>query len=136
ALADLAGEHGAWLHVDGAFGLFAALSPRTAHLTSGIDRADSIAADGHKWLNVPYESGFALIREPDRLGSAFGMPGAAYLPGPQDPGGGYGLYGPESAPRGRALPRWAPLAAAGRAGYWSMVERHLDLAQHLARRVD
>ena len=135
-LADLARDHGAWLHVDGAFGLFAALSPRTAHLTRGIERADSIAADGHKWLNVPYESGFALIREPQRLGSAFGMPGAPYLPGPQDPGGGYGLYGPESSRRARALPIWATLAAYGRDGYRAMVERHLDLAQHLARRVD
>jgi glutamate/tyrosine decarboxylase-like PLP-dependent enzyme len=136
ALADLAHRYGAWLHVDGAFGLFAALSPRTAGLVRGIGRADSIAADGHKWLNVPYESGFALIRRPERLGSAFGMPGAAYLPGPTDPGGGYGLYGPESSRRARALPIWATLAAYGRDGYRAMVERHLDLAQHLARRVD
>jgi glutamate/tyrosine decarboxylase-like PLP-dependent enzyme len=136
SLAELARDHGAWLHVDGAFGLFAALSPRSAQLTRGIERADSIAADAHKWLNVPYESGFALIRDPARLGPAFGMPGAAYLPGPQDPGGGYGLYGPESSRRARSLPIWATLAAYGRDGYRAMVERHLDLAQHLARRVD
>jgi glutamate/tyrosine decarboxylase-like PLP-dependent enzyme len=135
-LAELAERHGAWLHVDGAFGLFAALSPRTAHLTAGIERADSIAADGHKWLNVPYESGFALIREPARLGTAFGMPGAAYLPGPRDRGGGYGLYGPESSRRSRALPIWATLAAYGRAGYRAMVERHLDLARRLAGLVE
>jgi glutamate/tyrosine decarboxylase-like PLP-dependent enzyme len=138
-LADLAGlaeEFGAWLHVDGAFGLFAALSPRTAHLTAGIERADSIAADAHKWLNVPYESGFALVREPDRLGRAFGMPGAAYLPGPDDPRGGYGLLGPESSRRARALPIWATLAAYGRAGYRALVERHCDLAKHLAAAVD
>src|SRR3954454_1418771 len=134
-MAELAERSGAWFHVDGAFGLFAALSPRTAHLTRGIERADSIAADGHKWLNVPYESGFALIREPQRLGSAFGMPGAAYLPGPQDPGGGYGLYGPESSRRARALPIWATLAAYGRDGHRAMVERHLDLAQRLTRLV-
>jgi glutamate/tyrosine decarboxylase-like PLP-dependent enzyme len=136
ALAGLAERYGAWLHVDGAFGLFAALSPRSAHLVRGIDRAHSIAADAHKWLNVPYESGFALIRDPGRLGTAFGMPGAAYLPGPQDPGGGYGLYGPESSRRARSLPIWATLAAYGRQGYRAMVERHLDLARHLARRVD
>jgi glutamate/tyrosine decarboxylase-like PLP-dependent enzyme len=136
ALADLAERRGAWLHVDGAFGLFAALSPRSAHLIRGIERADSIACDGHKWLNVPYESGFALIRQPERLGAAFGMPGAPYLPGPQDPGGGYGLLGPESSRRARAIPIWATLAAYGRDGYRAMVERHLDLARHLARRVD
>jgi glutamate/tyrosine decarboxylase-like PLP-dependent enzyme len=138
-LADLAGlaeEFGAWLHVDGAFGLFAALSPRTARLTAGIERADTIAADAHKWLNVPYESGFALVREPDRLGPAFGMPGAAYLPGPDDPRGGYGLLGPESSRRARALPIWATLAAYGRAGYRALVERHCDLAAHLAATVD
>jgi glutamate/tyrosine decarboxylase-like PLP-dependent enzyme len=134
--ADLAQEYGAWLHVDGAFGLFAALSPRTADLVAGIDRADSIAADAHKWLNVPYESGFALIRAPERLGPAFGMPGAAYLPGPDDPRGGYGLLGPESSRRARALPIWATLAAYGRDGHRELVERHCDLAQHLARTVD
>jgi glutamate/tyrosine decarboxylase-like PLP-dependent enzyme len=135
-LADLAGQHNAWLHVDGAFGLFAALSPRTAHLVAGLDRADSIAADAHKWLNVPYESGFALIRQPERLGPTFGMPGAAYLPGPDDPRGGYALLGPESSRRARALPLWASLAAYGRAGYRALVERHCVLAQHLAARVD
>jgi glutamate/tyrosine decarboxylase-like PLP-dependent enzyme len=135
-LADLAERYGAWLHVDGAFGLFAALSPRTAGLVRGVERAHSIATDGHKWLNVPYESGFALVRDPERLGRTFGMPGAAYLPGPQDPGGGYALYGPESSRRARAFPIWATLAAYGRAGHRAMVERHLDLAQHLARLVD
>jgi glutamate/tyrosine decarboxylase-like PLP-dependent enzyme len=135
-LADLAEEFGAWLHIDGAFGIFAALSPRTAHLTAGLERADSIAADAHKWLNVPYESGFVLVREPARLGPAFGMPGAAYLPGPDDPRGGYGLLGPESSRRARALPIWATLAAYGRTGYRELVERHCDLAAHLAAVVD
>jgi glutamate/tyrosine decarboxylase-like PLP-dependent enzyme len=135
-LADLAAEFGAWLHVDGAFGLFAAVSPRTAHLVAGIERSDSVAADAHKWLNVPYESGFVLVREPARLGPAFGMPGAAYLPGPDDPRGGYGLLGPESSRRARALPIWATLAAYGRSGYRELVERHCDLAAHLAATVD
>ncbi len=135
-LAGLAEGFGAWLHIDAAFGLFAALSPRTAHLTAGIERANSIAADAHKWLNVPYESGFALVREPARLGSAFGMPGAAYLPGPDDPRGGYGLLGPESSRRARALPIWATLAAYGRGGYQALVERHCDLAAYLAAAVD
>jgi len=135
-LADLAEEFGAWLHVDAAFGLFAALSPRTAHLTAGMERADSIAADAHKWLNVPYESGFALVRDPARLGPAFGMPRAPYLPGPDDPRGGYSLLGPESSRRARALPIWATLAAYGRDGYQALVERHCDLAAHPAAAVD
>ncbi|HEX5016292.1 MAG TPA: pyridoxal-dependent decarboxylase [Actinomycetes bacterium] len=136
AMADLAERHNTWLHIDGAFGLYAQLSPRSRHLTKGIDRADTIAADAHKWLNVPYESGFVLAKEPDRLGRAFGMPGAAYLPGPDDPRGGYGLLGPESSRRARGLPIWATLAAYGREGYRELVERHCSLAQYLARRID
>jgi glutamate/tyrosine decarboxylase-like PLP-dependent enzyme len=135
-LADLAERHGAWMHVDGAFGAFAALSPRTSHLVAGMERAQSIAADAHKWLNVPYESGFALIAQPERLGRAFGMPGAAYLPDPSGPQAGYGAFGPESSRRARALPIWATLAAYGRDGYRAIIERHLDLAQHLAALVD
>jgi glutamate/tyrosine decarboxylase-like PLP-dependent enzyme len=85
---------------------------------------------------VPYESGFAFLRDPARLATAFGMPGAAYLPGPDDPRGGYALLGPESSRRARALPIWATLAAYGREGHRAMVERHLDLAQRLAGLVD
>ncbi|GIF71731.1 aspartate aminotransferase family protein [Asanoa siamensis] len=135
-IAEVVSRHDAWLHVDGAFGLFAALSPRTAGLVAGLERADSIACDGHKWLNVPYESGFAFLREPARLGAAFGMPGAPYLPGADSPRAGYGLLGPESSRRARCVPIWATLAAYGRSGYRAMVERHLDLAQELAGLVD
>jgi glutamate/tyrosine decarboxylase-like PLP-dependent enzyme len=141
-LADLAERYDAWLHVDAAFGIFAALSPRTAPLVAGLERADSVAGDGHKWLNVPYESGFAFLKDPARLPVAFGMPGAAYLPGERSAlpaeGGGpdYALLGPESSRRARSLPIWATLAAYGRDGYRAMVERHLDLAQRLAALVD
>jgi glutamate/tyrosine decarboxylase-like PLP-dependent enzyme len=135
ALADLAAAHDAWLHVDGAFGLFAALDPATAHLVRGVERARSVATDAHKWLNVPYESGIAFVSEPDRLAAAFGMPGAAYLPGPDQPDGGYALYGPESSRRARALPIWATLAAYGRDGLSEMVRRHVALAHHLGELV-
>ncbi len=135
-MADLAAEHGAWLHVDGAFGLFAALSPRTAHLVDGVTRADSVAADGHKWLNVPYESGFAFVREPKWLGTAFGSWNAPYLAPLDDSAVDYNCLGPESSRRARALPIWASLRAYGRAGYRAMVERHLDLAERLEFLVD
>ncbi|HEY7592442.1 MAG TPA: pyridoxal-dependent decarboxylase [Actinophytocola sp.] len=132
-MAELAGRYGCWLHVDGAFGLFAAVSPRTAHLLRGVDRADSVAADGHKWLNVPYESGFAFVRDPAVLSDTFGSWHAPYLAGGEVD---YSRLGPESSRRARALPIWATLRSYGRAGHRELVERHLDLAAHLGRLVD
>jgi glutamate/tyrosine decarboxylase-like PLP-dependent enzyme len=134
ATADLAERHGAWLHVDGAFGLFARLAPESRHLTDGVERAQSVAADGHKWLNVPYDCGFAFVREPDRLASAFAV-GAPYLAYREDrPNPGF--LSPESSRRARAFAVWATLRAYGRSGYRAMVERHLALARHLAARID
>ncbi|MEV0649540.1 pyridoxal-dependent decarboxylase [Phytomonospora sp. NPDC050363] len=135
-LADLAEAYGAWLHVDGAFGLFAATSPRTRHLVAGIERADSIAADGHKWLNVPYESGFAFVKDPSVLKQAFGSWGAAYLAPTDDSAVDYNQLGPESSRRARALPIWATLRAYGREGHRAMVERHLDLALRFGEAVE
>lgn len=134
-LADLCERYGAWFHVDGAFGLFARISPRTAHLTTGVERADSITVDGHKWLNVPYDAGFSFVRDRSLLGRTFAF-SAAYLPDPDDPRPNMGTMGPESSRRARSLAVWATLAAYGRAGYRSMIERHLSLAQHLAGLVD
>jgi glutamate/tyrosine decarboxylase-like PLP-dependent enzyme len=114
-MADLASEHGAWLHVDGAFGLFARLAPVASHLTAGIERADSVISDGHKWLNVPYDCGFAFVRDP--------------RPNP-------GFLAPENSRRARAFAVWATLRAYGRSGYREMVERHMGLAAHLAERID
>lgn len=134
-MAELAERHGAWLHVDGAFGLFARLAPRSADLAAGAERAHSVAADGHKWLNVPYDCGFALVRRADwSIDSYAGQ--AAYLPEGDDARPGFGFRGPESSRRARALAVWATLRAYGRSGYRAMVERHLDLAQRLAARVD
>jgi glutamate/tyrosine decarboxylase-like PLP-dependent enzyme len=135
AMADLAERHGAWLHVDGAFGLFARVAPDTRQLTEGVERAHSVISDGHKWLNVPYDCGFAFVREPERLGKAF-VVGAPYLPSPDDPRPNPGFHSPENSRRARAFAVWATLRAYGRTGYREMVERHLALARRLASRVD
>jgi glutamate/tyrosine decarboxylase-like PLP-dependent enzyme len=107
----------------------------TRSLTDGIERADSIAADAHKWLNVPYDCGFAFSRQPERLAHALNV-GAAYLPAADDPHPNPGMLTPENSRRARALAVWATLRAYGRSGYRAMVERHLALAQRLAARVD
>ena len=135
-LADLAERHGAWLHVDGAFGLFAAASPRLSHLVEGVERADSVTSDGHKWLNVPYESGFAFVRDSALMFRTFGPWGAHYLPPADDPHTNYNNLGPESCRRARAFPIWATLQAYGREGYRAMVERHHALALRLADAVN
>ena len=134
AMADLAERYGAWLHVDGAFGLFAQLSPATSHLTEGIARADSVTADGHKWLNVPYDCGFAFVRDPALLLGTFSL-FAAYLAAAEERPS-YGLRGPESSRRARSLTVWATLRAYGRQGYRELIERHVALARHLADAVD
>lgn len=131
-MADVAERYGAWLHVDGAFGLFAAVSPRTRHLVKGVDRAHSVISDAHKWLNVPYDSGFAFVRDASLLPGTFAF-SAAYLP---SAGAMYGVMGPEASRRARALAVWATLRAYGRRGHREMVERHLDLAQRVAARID
>jgi glutamate/tyrosine decarboxylase-like PLP-dependent enzyme len=134
-MSDLAERHDAWLHVDGAFGLFSRVSPRSAHLAAGAERANSVSSDGHKWLNVPHDVGFAFVRERDWLLRSFAEQ-AAYLPPVDDPRPNFGYRSPEGSRRARALVVWATLRAYGRSGYRAMVERHLDLAQHLARRID
>jgi glutamate/tyrosine decarboxylase-like PLP-dependent enzyme len=133
-MAALAEEHGAWLHVDGAFGLFAALSPRSRHLVEGVERAHSVSADGHKWLNVPHDTGFTFLRDPEVLDQALAI-SAAYLT-TQDERPNLMLRTPESSQRARGIAVWATLRAYGRDGYREMVERHLDLAQRVARRVE
>lgn len=134
-MAALAERYGAWLHVDGAFGLFARVTPRAAHLCPGVERADSVTVDGHKWLNVPYDCGFAFVRDPELLAASSRFT-ASYLPGDEDPRPMPANIAPESSRRARALPVWATLRAYGRDGLRAIVEGHLDLAQHLAHRVD
>jgi glutamate/tyrosine decarboxylase-like PLP-dependent enzyme len=134
-MAEIAHRHGSWLHVDGAFGLFARVSPTTAHLVRGVDEADSAIADGHKWLNVPYDCGFAFVRDGSLLNEVFGL-GAPYFPAAEADHPDYLYLGPEMSRRARGLAVWATLAAYGRTGYRQMVERHVGLANRLADQID
>ncbi|MEE8496043.1 MAG: aminotransferase class V-fold PLP-dependent enzyme [Xanthomonadales bacterium] len=131
----IARQHQCWVHVDGAFGLFAALSPRTAHLVKGVEGADSVTVDGHKWLNVPYDSGYAFVRDYGLMARAFRY-SADYLPAEDDPYPTPGAIGPESSRRGRSFAVWATLKAYGRNGHRRIVEHCLDIAQHFASVVD
>jgi len=131
----LARKRRAWVHVDGAFGLFAALSPTTRHLVAGVAEADSVGVDGHKWLNVPYDSGYAFVRDPAYLAGAFGA-SASYLGAEAKARPVFGNLGPEMSRRARSLAVWATLRAYGREGYRAMVERHLRLAQRVSQQVD
>jgi len=130
----LARQHNTWVHVDGAFGLFARVSPRTEHLCRGVENADSVAVDGHKWLNVPYDSGYAFVRDHGLMLRTFRYT-ADYLPPDDDPRPTIGAIAPESSRRARSFAVWATLAAYGREGQRRIVEHCLDLAQHLAMRV-
>ena len=134
-VAQIAHRHNAWVHVDGAFGLFARLSSRVAGLADGVELADSVISDGHKWLNVPYDCGFAFVRDPAYLRAPFSA-GAAYLPEDKGERPVFGFMGPELSRRARSLAVWATLRAYGRDGYRAIVERCLDNAAHLARLVD
>lgn len=131
----LARQHNCWVHVDGAFGLFARLSPRTAHLVEGVEKADSVTVDGHKWLNVPYDSGYAFVRDHGLMARAFRY-SADYLPAEDDPRPTPGAIGPESSRRARSFAVWATLKAYGREGQQRIVEHCLDIAQHFARQVE
>ncbi len=133
--AELAHEHNAWLHVDGAFGLFARVSPRVANLAAGVELADSVISDGHKWLNVPFDCGFVFIRDPSYLRSVFSA-GAAYLPEAHEDRPIFAFVAPELSRRARSFAVWATLRAYGRTGYRAIVERCLDNAAHLARLVE
>jgi glutamate/tyrosine decarboxylase-like PLP-dependent enzyme len=132
---ELARGHNCWVHVDGAFGLFARISPRTAHLVEGVEKADSVTVDGHKWLNVPYDSGYAFVRDHGLMARAFRY-SADYLPAEDDPRPTPGAMGPESSRRARSFAVWATLKAYGRKGQQRIVEHCLDIAQHFARQVD
>ena len=119
----------AWVHVDGAFGLWARASRRFDELAAGIERADSWATDAHKWLNVPYDSGLAIVRDAEALRSAMSLQ-ADYLP--ERAGRAPFDYTPESSRRARGLEIWAAIASLGRFGVEELVERSCCHARRFA----
>lgn len=139
AACDLARRRGAWVHVDGAFGLWAAASARTRHLTDGIELADSWCTDGHKWLNVPYDSGLAICAHPEAQAAAMAY-SAAYLSGSEAAQNAAASYGPsdlvlESSRRARGFAVWAALRELGRSGVADLVDRCCALAVRFAERL-
>jgi glutamate/tyrosine decarboxylase-like PLP-dependent enzyme len=127
-LIEWAAGHGAWVHVDGAFGLWAAASPATAGQVDGVAGADSWATDCHKWLNTTYDCGVALVRDRASLRSAMAA-AAAYLPGSDAETMG---LTPESSQRARGVEVWATLAALGRDGVADLVAKSCGLARRFA----
>ena len=123
-------QAGGWVHVDGAFGLWARATPAHAHLAAGLEAADSWATDAHKWLNVPYDSGVAFVRAADSLRASMAIT-AEYLPtetdyrNPSD-------FTPELSRRGRGIEVWAALGSLGRSGLTEMIERNCRQARRFA----
>jgi glutamate/tyrosine decarboxylase-like PLP-dependent enzyme len=126
-IVEVAHEAGAWVHVDGAFGLWAAASPSHRRLVDGVGLADSWATDGHKWLNVPYDSGFVICADPEAHRRAMRL-SASYLA--RTDGGRDGTdWTPESSRRARAFATWAALRSLGRDGVGEMVARCCELTR-------
>jgi glutamate/tyrosine decarboxylase-like PLP-dependent enzyme len=121
---------GTWVHVDGAFGLWAAVAESRRHLTEGASAADSWALDGHKWLNVPYDSGLVFVRNAESLRSAMGIGSVPYLiqSGQREPS----HFTPELSRRARGVEAWAAIRALGRSGIAAVVERTCQFATQLA----
>jgi glutamate/tyrosine decarboxylase-like PLP-dependent enzyme len=131
ACIDASRAHGAWVHVDGAFGLWAAAAASTRPLVAGLEHADSWACDGHKWLNVPYDAGYVFCAHPESHASAMALTAAYLVPGPTS------MRSPsdfvtESSRRARGFATWAALRELGRSGVEDLVERCCRLARRFA----
>jgi aromatic-L-amino-acid/L-tryptophan decarboxylase len=137
-IADVCAAEGLWFHVDGAYGALASVSPKLAPLFEGLERADSVAADPHKWLYVPYEAGATLVRRPTLMAGAFRRPAPYLVHDPDSPVAGpvsFNERGPELSRGFRALKVWMGLKRHGRRGYAAAVEHDVALARHLAEAV-
>ncbi len=126
-------DAGAWVHVDGAFGLWGALSPLYAPLLNGVNLADSWAIDCHKWMNVPQDSGLVVVREPEHLRRALSAGNAAYLTqsSEREPW----QFTPDSSRRARGIELWAAMRSLGRSGLREMIERNCRQARLFADRL-
>ena len=134
ALVEIAGENGAWLHVDAAFGLWARASEALRPLTAGIEGAQSWVTDGHKWLQTPFDAGYAIVRDAEAHMRAM-TTWSTYLPVFQSGDRVPSALVPELSRRARGLPTWALLKALGRSGVREMVERHCAVARRIAARL-
>jgi hypothetical protein len=133
-IADITHERRGWLHVDGAFGLWARACPAKAHLAPGIEKADSWTTDGHKWLQVPYDTGYAFIRNAEAHRQAMRIE-ASYLTASEQGVHDARNYVPELSRRARGFATWAIISALGRQGIANMIEPHCEHAQAMSRRL-
>jgi glutamate/tyrosine decarboxylase-like PLP-dependent enzyme len=133
-MAQICRTHGAWLHIDGAFGLWARAVPEMAPMVEGLDQADSWATDGHKWLQLPYDCGLIFVRDRDAHRRAMTI-AASYLPKGGEIEHDPSLYAPELSRRARGFATWAVIKALGREGIAQMVRNHCAFAKRVAKRV-
>jgi glutamate/tyrosine decarboxylase-like PLP-dependent enzyme len=133
-IAAVCAARGAWLHIDGAFGLWAAASSTLSHHVRGLERADSWATDAHKWLNVPYDSGLAFVAHPEAHRAAMSMDAAYLVRSAGEPREGMD-WTPESSRRARGFAVYAALRSLGRRGVAEMIDRCCALARRFADRL-
>jgi glutamate/tyrosine decarboxylase-like PLP-dependent enzyme len=133
-ICEVARQHGAWVHVDGAFGMWAAASPRLRPLVAGVELADSWATDAHKWLNVPYDSGLVFCAHPEAHRAAMGIRASYLIHGSRDERDALD-YNPEHSRRARGFAVYAAIRALGRQGVAELVERCCGLARRFAERL-
>lgn len=134
-IAAIAHERDAWLHIDGAFGAWAAASSKLRSLTAGMDQADSLSVDAHKWLNVPYDGGLVFTRHPEAHGAAMTLDASYYPPAPGEARNN-GNFVPESSRRARGFTVYAAIRSLGRRGIEDMIDRCCALARRFAARLE